>query len=297
MLALLSRSPKKAASGPRHRAQLGVEQLETRYCPSGLQILTFTATPDNNGKSVDLHGTVSDSTLASVSIAFSGVAAGATTTDANGVFDLHVVASGLGVVSASGLDLDGATASANASVTDTAPALTMNLACGANKTVILSGKVTDAQAGGVVVTFSGVVSGTATTDANGNYSVTLTPTALGQITATTTDVWGLTSSSVMATVSNTAPTITLTAVQHGNTWTFSGHVTDEYAAGLVVTFSGPGAINGRTTTVACDGTYSLSVMLTSSDVGWVTATVTDWWGLAADAQYFLPKHGTGGGGG
>jgi hypothetical protein len=274
-----------------------VEQLETRYCPSGLQILTFTATPDNNGKTVDLHGTVSDSNLASVSITFSGVAAGTTTTNANGVFDLHVVASGLGVVSASGMDLDGVTASANASVTDTAPALTMNLAYGANKTVILSGKVTDAQAGGMVVTFSGVVSGTATTDANGNYSVTLTPTALGQITATTTDVWGLTSSAATVTVTNTAPTITLTAVQHGNIWTFSGRVTDEYAPGLVVTFSGPGAINGQTTTVNTDGTFSLCVMLTSSDAGWVTASVTDWWGLAATAQYFLPKHGNGGGGG
>jgi hypothetical protein len=297
MLALLGRSPKKAASGPRPRAQLGVEQLETRYCPSGLQILSFAATPENNGKWVDLHGTVSDSNLASVSITFSGVASGVTTTDANGAFDCQVVASGLGVVSASALDLDGVTASANSSVTDTAPTLTMNLAYGANKTVILSGKVTDAQAGGMVVTFSGVVNGTATTDANGNYSVTLTPTALGQITATTTDIWGLTSASATATVANSAPTITLAATQRGNMWTFSGRVTDEYAPGLVVTFSGPGAINGRTTTVASDGTFTLSVMLTSNDAGWVTATVTDWWGLAADAQYFLPKHGNGGGGG
>jgi large repetitive protein len=295
MLAMLTRSPKKAASSLRRHAHPGVEQLETRYCPSSLQILSFTATPENSGKWVDLHGTISDPNPASVAITFSGVASGTAYANASGTFDLEVVASSLGVVSASGMDLSGSTASANATVTDVAPTLTMNLAYGANKTVILSGKVTDAQAGGMVVTFSGVATGTTTTDANGNYSVTLTPTALGQITATTTDVWGLSSAAASVTVTNTAPTITLVATQHGNIWTFSGHVTDDYATGLVVTFSGPADINGKTAVVGGDGNFSLTVVLSPNDAGWITATVTDWWGIAAEAQFCMPSQKTGGG--
>jgi hypothetical protein len=297
MLALLTRSPKKTVSSPRNRARLGVEQLETRFCPSGLQFLSFTAAPMNSGKLVDLHGSIADSNPSSVAITFSGVAAGSTHADANGNFDLQVTAASLGAVAASGADQDGTTASRSATVSASAPSLTLNLAYGTGKQVTLSGKVTDAQPGGLVVTFTGVVGGTTTTDGNGNYSVTLTASSLGQISATTQDVWALNSAAASVTVSDVGPTITIFGSQRGNIWTFSGHVTGNFAPGSVVTFSGPADINGKTATIGSDGSYSLSVMLSSSDVGWVTASVTDIWGLAADAEFCLPVSTKPGGGG
>jgi hypothetical protein len=298
MLALLTQSPKKTATSPRKHARLGVEQLETRFCPSGLQFTNFAVVPDNNSKWVDLSGTVTDSNPSSVTVTFGGVVSGSTHADATGHFDVHLLASGLGAVTASGVDQDAASASAYATVAATAPSLTLNLAYGPNRTVTLSGKVTDAQPNGLVVTFAGVVTGSATADANGNFSVTLTPSALGQITATTTDVWGLNSAAASVTVVNSAPTITLTATQLGNIWTFSGHVSDEYAPGLTVKFGGPSDISGRTVTVGSDGNFSLTIMLSAKDTGFVTATVIDWWGLAAEADFALPtSHGGNGGGG
>jgi hypothetical protein len=288
MLALLTRSPKTAVRSPRNRARLGVEHLETRFCPSVTTTFGFTATAMNVGKWIDLQGMVSDPHPTTVVVTFSGVASGSVNPDASGHFDLQTIASGLGVVTATEMSQSGFSSSANATLSVSAPSLTMSLANGPNRQVTLSGKVTDAQPGGLVVTFAGAASGSTTTNADGSYSVTLTATALGQITATTQDVWGLNSAAVSVTVSNAAPTITLSGSQVGNVWTFSGRVTDECPAGLVVVFSGPADLAGQKATVQSDGTYSLTIMLSSCDTGIVTATVTDWWGLAAVAQFALP---------
>jgi hypothetical protein len=295
MLALRSWSPKTSRATPRNRSRLGVEQLETRYCPSGLQFMGFCATPENNYKWVDLQGMISDPNPTSVVISFGGVVSGSVNPDANGHFFLAKSASGLGTVNANATDQAGLTASASATVTANAPSLTMYRTYGPNRQVTLSGMVTDAQPGGLTVAFSGVVSGTTTTKADGSYSVTLTATALGSITATTQDVWGLNSAAATVMVSNSAPTITLSASQVGSIWTFSGRVSDEYAAGLVVTFSGPSDINGKTATVQSDGTFSLTLTLSSSDTGWITASVTDWWGLSSQAEVALALQPNGGG--
>jgi hypothetical protein len=134
MLALLTQSPKKTATSPRKHARLGVEQLETRFCPSGLQFTNFAVVPDNNSKWVDLSGTVTDSNPSSVTVTFGGVVSGSTHADATGHFDVHLLASGLGAVTASGVDQDAASASAYATVAATAPSLTLNLAYGPNRT-------------------------------------------------------------------------------------------------------------------------------------------------------------------
>jgi hypothetical protein len=274
----------------RSRARLGVEQLETRDCPSALSFMYFGATVPNVGKQVELRGMVSDSNPASVQVNFTGVAIASVYADANGFFDVKTTASGLGTVNASAIDGSGNVAGASSQVTDVAPSLSLTLAYGANRQVTVSGHVTDAQPGGMTVTFSGVAAGSVVTNADGSFSQTFTPTALGTITATTQDVWGLTSAAAQVNVTNSAPTITLFANNvSGNVWTFSGRVTDEYAPGLTVTFSGPASVNGKTATVRADGTFSLVVTLQPGESGWVYATTTDWWGIESNiAAFCLP---------
>jgi hypothetical protein len=275
------------------RARLGVERLETRDCPSGLSFMNFGVSVLNVGKQVELRGMVSDSNPTSVQINFTGVAIGSVYADTNGYFDVKTTASGLGTVNASAIDSVGSVAGASGQVTDVAPTMMLYFAYGANKQVTLSGKVTDAQPGGMTVNFSGVATGSVITNPDGSFSKTLTATALGTITASTQDVWGLTSAAAQVNVTNSAPTITLAASNvSGNFWTFSGKVTDEYAPGLVVTFSSTmPEVNGKTAVVQADGTFLLAVQLQPGESGWVYATTTDWWGVESNiAAFCLTSH-------
>jgi hypothetical protein len=272
---------------------LGVEQLETRDCPSGLSFMNFGVSVLNVGKQVELRGLVSDTNPASVQVNFTGVAIGSVYADANGYFDLVTNATGLGAINASAIDDGGNVAGALSLVSDVAPTLTLTLAYGPNKQVIVSGRVTDAQAGGMTVTFSGAANGSVVTNADGTFTQTMTAESLGKITATTQDVWGLTSAAAQVTVANTAPKITLMASNvSGDVWTFSGRVTDNYAPGLVVTFSSSTMpdLNGKTAVVQADGTFSLTVTLRPGEQGWVDASVIDSWGKTGDTCFNVPPH-------
>src|SRR6266851_6738847 len=139
----------------RRRARLGVEQLETRDCPSGLSFMNFGVSVLNVGKQVELRGMVSDSNPASVQVNFTGVAVGSVYADATGYFDVKTTASGLGMVNASAIDGGGNVAGASSQVTDVAPSLMLYLTYGANRQVTVSGRVSDAQPGGMIVYFGG----------------------------------------------------------------------------------------------------------------------------------------------
>src|SRR5205809_142108 len=80
------------------------------------------------------------------------------------------------------------------------------------------------------------------------------------------------------------PTIQLmTAASGPHQFTLSGHVTDEYAAGLKITFGGAvAAMDGLSTTVDADGNFSFTVEIPDGDGGGVSAQTTDWWGLASN---------------
>jgi hypothetical protein len=254
--------------------------------------LNFGVSVLNVGTQVELRGMVSDPNPTSVQINFSGVAVGSAYADANGYFDVKTTASGLGRVNASAIDGSGNVAGASGQVTDAAPSIMMSISYGPNKQVTLKGMVVDAQPGGMLVKFSGVATGCVTTNADGSFSKTLTATSLGTITATTADVWGLSSAATSVTVANTAPKITLFANDvSGNTWEFSGKVTDEYAPGLIVTFSSSiPELNDKTAVVQADGSFTLAVTLQPGESGWVYATVTDWWGVESNiAAFCLPN--------
>jgi hypothetical protein len=135
---------------------------------------------------------------------------------------------------------------------------------------------------GLTVQLTGAASGTATTDANGNFSVTLTATALATIYASTTDGLSNTASVLLADV---APTISNFAFTEdsSNLYVFSGTVTGNNA-GEVVTLGGMvAATDGQVLPVSSTGYFSLAIQLTgASNDGSITAQATDWWGLTSN---------------
>jgi hypothetical protein len=174
--------------------------------------------------------------------------------------------------------------------------LTLSASYGAPQSITLSGAVY-AEAGpngqpppsggglaGRTVLFSGGASGRATTDANGNYRVTLQVAAPGAIHGVTADGRSnavdlpLTDNSTTDTPGPVIDRLIATREQ-GNLWTFSGHVIVANPQGLFIYFGGePDSLQGQRCPVEADGTFSLTIELngTPSDNGMATATITDW---------------------
>ena len=145
----------------------------------------------------------------------------------------------------------------------------MAMQTGPNNTLTVSGHVTDMVEGGAVVTISGVASGTATTDASGNYSLVVQASAQGTITASATDIWGLVSTVVQTNYTSQTsqpPVITSfnASLSSGGIWVFTGTVTDQSLVGLTVTLSG---VVGGTCTVRSDGTFEYDSSLTYGAAG------------------------------
>jgi hypothetical protein len=172
------------------------------------------------------------------------------------------------------------------------PDLTLNVSYGAGRQVTLYGQVTGMS--GVTVLFRGSVKGSATTDADGNYSLTTNARILGEVEAATADGSSNTASVIL---SGGPPVIgDFEATQQGNTnyWTITGHVTDGNfsAQGLTVHINGsPVTVDnsgqGRKVTVGDNGNFLLRIRLngTSSDNGVIHAQTTDLWGYKSNERF------------
>jgi hypothetical protein len=287
MLSFVTRLPRAPAAPRRRRVPPALEALETRDCPAGPVITSFTATA-LAGSTVRLSGTVSDDDPSSVSISFGGPIGGMTTAGASGAFSYTAEASASGTETASATD-------GNALVSDTVqtpvtiatpsrPSLTLNITSAGRNLVVLSGQVRAGSPGGLTVSFSGMLSGSAVTNPDGTYKVTLLATGMGEVQATVTDVAGQTSDPVSAMLPNTPPVIQNFRASwvSGTTWVLSGSVSDESPAGLTVQFGGVGSADGRTATVAADGTFSLTVTLQPGEGGMVSALCTDWFDMQSN---------------
>jgi hypothetical protein len=147
---------------------------------------------------VELSGTVTAQSPAALTVTFAGVVTGTTTTDASGKFNVSLDASGVGQIQATVTDVWGQVSdAASVNVTDTAPVISNFTAVnvGLHQWTI-SGTVTDATAAGITVYLGGLSelqNQTVTTDANGNFSITITvqPGESGTIWAQCTDWFGL----------------------------------------------------------------------------------------------------------
>jgi hypothetical protein len=148
---------------------------------------------------------------------------------------------------------------------------------------MLSGQMTESGPGAVTITFSGVVTGSVTLYASGTFNFSGNATTLGQVSAVAQDSQGENSAAARAQVSCPPPSFTsfVGVNNSGNTWTFSGTVSDlENPAGLVVQIGG---LPGFTATATCNsnGYFTVTVTLPAGTMGTATANVTDWWGQAA----------------
>jgi hypothetical protein len=187
--------------------------------------------------------------------------------------------------------------------------LTLNVAYGVGKAITLYGQVTAGAAGsstpgfgggsqplgggsqpgvpGATVAFSRSATGSATTDANGNFVFTTQAASLGEVDAATTDGQSNTASVVLS----AAPNISnFKATEEGptNYWDITGSVTDgkfSVAALTAVQIHGsPVTIynGGQGLTASVDGSENFCLVVklngTINDNGNIDAQFTDAWG-------------------
>src|SRR5262249_17872582 len=166
---------------------------------------------------------------------------------------------------------------ASVNFTSAVPTITLTYTWQASKFVRVSGHVTDEFNSGLTVTFAGAASGSTTTDSNGDFAANLSVSQLGTLTASVSDQWGQAAQAASVTLTNSAPAIQnfIGTDLGGGIWQFTGRVIDEWAAGMVVRFSG---LVTNSTTVYSDGTFSLTVNLFGQH-GNVQCQVTDWWNV------------------
>jgi hypothetical protein len=172
-----------------------VELLESRDCPAGPQITSLSAVTAS-GHQVQVSGTLTADNPGSVTITLSGVAAGSGTANANGTFQLTVPASNLGVVSAVATDAANQSSQpAQATLAaDPATVILNSLASAGFPGVTVSGQIITDDPGFLPVTFGGALpGGGVSTDAEGNFTASLTASSFGNATVSTTDEWGVVS--------------------------------------------------------------------------------------------------------
>lgn len=294
MLRLLTRNARRPAKVKPRFFRPVLEMLEGRDCPSmpgapGVSVTSFSVMA-TSGKTVTITGTVTDGTPgAAVSVSFSGVVSASATADSNGNFSTTATATSLGTVTATATDNQGQTsAPAQAQLAVAAPTITLQVVPLDKRNVLLCGSASAQSPGGLTVTLGGKVSGTTTTRSDGSFNITLEASALGDVTAATTDVWGQASNTATYTLTSNTPSITqFKGLQDGTTWTFTGSVTDEWPEGETVTFGGFPQLQGQTCTVTSNGTFSFTITLPTGLDNIATATVTDWWGLQSQEAQTL----------
>jgi len=256
-----------------------VEMLEDRWCPdasAALAALHVTAAAEVlPGHQVRLTGSVTGGDTAGLTVIFTGAVNSTTTTDANGNFSFTTSEASLGLVYATGLGMDTASADIVASRPDVSA---LSITYVDQDTVSVTGTLTSMDPGGKTIGFSGVGSGSAITDSSGNFSFITDTTGLGMISAVATDEWGQSSDSETAYVADNAPQIVEFEchLAVANTWVFTGRVIDEFPEGMTLRFGG--LLEGLTTVVAADGTFTFTYIFASGASGTVTAITTDWWG-------------------
>ena len=147
--------------------------------------------------------------------------------------------------------------------------------------VVLSGTITDENPLTVCMAFTGAATGSASVNANGQFSVTVALASIDEVHATATDENNLSSDTLTVTPANSPPIVTLEAILAegpGNIWTFRGRVNDEFPAGLTVYLNDLAGLDNQPVTVDADGYYFFQTSLAAGTEGTVTATVLDPWG-------------------
>jgi hypothetical protein len=154
---------------------------------------------------VTLTGHLTDIDAAGRVVTFGGVVAGFATTDSTGNFTFTASAGSLGTIWATASDLWGNTSNtASVTLSSNAPVIEdFQAVRNSDNLWTFTGKVVDQDAAGLTVSFGGILTGQATTDANGNFTFTCSVNEMDlglTASAITTDWWGLQSNLATCTV-------------------------------------------------------------------------------------------------
>src|SRR5436190_6959137 len=212
MFGLLTRSVRRSLARPsrcKPATRLGIERLEGRDCPSGLQI-SFDYTHGAN-RTVNIEGCVSEDgddpgyhgrmggqqNLGGLTVTFSGAVQGQATTDGSGGFSATLTANSLGTFWAQTTDGQGNDSDyCQAELTNAAPTITLSKVQSPTYGWYVYGTVGDESAAGLTVSFTSPISSinghTATVGSDGSfyYAFALTNTSGGGVYAQVTDWWG-----------------------------------------------------------------------------------------------------------
>jgi hypothetical protein len=290
MLTLYRPISRRAADAGKRSARPLVESLEQRDCPAAPTVTNFAARI-TAANAIVLTGNAHDDHQNTVILEISGGGSignqVALDVNNNGQFSITLTSVNTSATFFAEItDDQNVTSPQVQTVPSGTPTLT--LACNQqdSQKVHVYGTVNDVNSANLTVSFSGIFSGNTTTDANGNYSFVASASALGNISATTTNRNNVTSNTAQATLTNVAPVIdNFMSSNVGTSWTFTGQVIDEWAMGLTVTLTTPGLQNPFTTTVGLDDTFSVTVTIPGFPVGRATAQTTDWWGVTSGLVY------------
>jgi hypothetical protein len=242
-----------------------------------------------SGQTVIISGNVADEDPASCTVALTGPVTGTVTPDANGNFTYQADAADLGSVSIVATDAWGLTGSTSVDVASNTPAVNFSISYGTCKWVTLSGTVTDNDPQSTTVVFSGPVSASVTPGPDGSFSVECQASSLATITATVTNVWGLTGTSTVD-MSVDPPDITsFTGSEGPGFWTFTGAVAGPDVAETTYTLSGLPSLEGNSGTLNSDGSCNVSIALCPTECGSAELTVTDVWGQTDTVTYYVSQ--------
>jgi hypothetical protein len=282
---LTRRCHRRAADS--RRARLEIECLESRLCLTKDFVIPQFAADALPGHVARLTGRVVDFDPSSVELTFSGAVNGTTSPAPDGTFTYETTDARVGMVYVAGINSLNETAGNQDPLLVPRPAITLNIAYGSRNFVTLSGSVSDLDAGDLTVTFKGVAKGSVSTDDFGEFSYTTTASSLGEVKATTVNLWLQRSVPSTVSVVSAPPVIVnfLADKSSDGVWVFSGVVQDEDSAGLVVVFSNHGALNGQSAVVGSDGKFCMTVELRLIKPVQIHADVMDWFGLAADGAW------------
>jgi hypothetical protein len=155
------------------------------------------------------------------------------------------------------------------------------------KVVTVSGQVFNVQnPSGITVLLSGVVGGSAVTDANGMFSASLTASGLGTVYAATADgQYNISQRDILDQASSITGFYGSTVAS--DIYVFSGNVNGGYQ-GETVNFGGLKDLRGTSTTVDANGHFSFTVQLYPGidDTGDATAQAVDVWGTTSNLATF-----------
>lgn len=181
----------------------GMQVQVTSNAPS----VTMTVMQGAN-RAVYIQGRVTDESPGGINVTLSGVVSATVTTTSTGMFTYSGTASSLGAITASAVDCWGLTGSASATLTNAAPSIVNFQAVSViNNTWTIEGRVIDEFASGLIVHLTSTIAALngvdMTVDSSGwfSYTVQLQPGDTGDLSAITTDWWGVQSTTANTSIS------------------------------------------------------------------------------------------------